>query len=194
MVAEGDIHLSGQAMGNLGGYVFSNDGGVYIDTVQGVENRAHAIGTYNYRQHCVLFICDRHADSTEQLVGGQINAAGPVVMHAGGDIVTRGGQVYALGDVDLDAQNIVAQGVAMHTALLREDGLKAFFGDTWARILATDQGGFVSQNGRMTLRGRALQDHGYFKAGRELEGAVEVIAQPRRDAVAIENHLGILSW
>lgn len=194
VVAEGGIQLNAAEFSNSGGYVFSNAGDINVKLDGAFENIALAVGTFSYRKSCVLFLCDREAASTERLVGGQINAAGEIHVQAGDEILTRGGQLYALGDIELEAPSIVAQGMSTHTAMLREDGLKAWFGDTWARIYSTDQGGFVTQNGRLILRGAARQERGHFIAGAGTEGEIEVIEPPRRDLVRIEDHLGILFW
>lgn len=194
VVAEGDIKLNAAGFSNRGGYVFSNGGGIDANVEGRFDNIALSVGAFSYRKSCVLFLCDREATSTESLVGGQLNAAADLRVHAGDEILTRGGQLYALGDIELEAPSIVAQGMPTRTALLREEGLKAWFGDSWARIYSTDQGGFVSQSGRLILRGDARQERGHFIAGAGVEGAIEVIEAPQRDRVRIEDHLGILFW
>jgi cold shock CspA family protein len=142
-----------------------------------------------------LFICKQEASSSEKIVGGQINASGRISIVAGGRIVNDGGNVFAIGDVNLDAPEIIAHGRPLHTAILRDKGLKALFGDTWAKIYANDQGGgFTAQQGQIFLHGTAIQDRGYYAAGKGIEGDIQVVEAARREPVTIEDHLGILFW
>src|SRR5256885_15967916 len=84
-----------------------------------------------------------------------------VDIRAGGKILNDAGQVYAGKGMTLEAPEIIARGRPVHTVILRDKGLKALFGDTWARIYATDLGGsYTVQQGRLVLKGLAYQDGG----------------------------------
>lgn len=194
-VGETGVSINAANLHNVGGYIYSNQGDVIVDAVQAVETQALAIGDFNYHSRCVLIFCKQEADSTQQSVGGQINAGGKVEISAGERIVNDGGNVLGITDVILDAPQIIARGQPYHSVILRDEGLKALFGDTWAQIYANDQGGgFTAQQGRLILRGAAVQDRGYFSAGQGIEGDIQQIAPPQRQPVVIEDHLGLLFW
>lgn len=194
-VAQGDIDIGAGDFLNLGGQVFSNAGNVRIAARQDVVTRAHSVGQFEYHQSCLLFLCRRSASSTETLVGGQIMAAGTLDISAGGQILNDAGQVYAGQGMQLQAPEIIARGRPVHTVILRDKGLKALLGDTWAQVYAADQGGsFTAQQGRLILQGAARQEGGTFQALDGVDGAIEVIRTPQRDPVRLENHLGILWW
>lgn len=194
-VAQGNVQVTARNFSNLGGHVFSNQGGIKIEAQESVVTKAHSIGGFEYRQSCFLFVCRRTASSNEALVGGQIMGAESVDIRAGGKILNDAGQVYAGKGMTLEAPEIIARGRPVHTVILRDKGLKALFGDTWARIYATDQGGsYTVQQGRLVLKGLAYQDGGVLQASEGVDGAIEVIRKPSRDAVRIEDHLGIFWW
>ncbi|WCM88105.1 filamentous hemagglutinin N-terminal domain-containing protein [Acidovorax sp. NCPPB 3576] len=191
-VAQGDLAVSAGSFGNLGGYLFSNGGKVDIAATSDVTIQAHSVGQFAYRQSCFLFICKRTASSSEALVGGQIMAADALSIRAGGQIVNDAGQVFGGRGMVLEAPVITARARPVHTVILRDRGLKAALGDTWAQVYATDQGGsFTVQQGRMVLKGAARQEGGLFTASEGVDGAIEVIRPPHRDPVRLENHLGL---
>jgi len=194
-VAQGDIDVSADDFLNLGGYVFSNAGDVRIAVQRDMVTRARSVGQFEYRQSCLLFICKRTASSTETLMGGQIMAAGTLQVSAGQQILNDAGQVYGGLAMQLEAGQIIARSRPVHTVILRDKGLKALLGDTWAQVYATDQGGsFTVQQGRLILQGAARQEGGLFQAGDGIEGPIEIIRSPQRDPVRLENHLGIFWW
>jgi len=194
-VAEGPIHVRANRIENAGGHVFSNAGKVIFDAAGDIVTQAHTVGQTVLTQSCVLFLCRTHASSNESLVGGQVLAADTVEMSAGGRILNDGGQVLGQNGAHLQATEIVARGRPVHLAIARNKGLKAWLGDTWARLYAIDQGGsFTAQHGRLVLLGRARQEGGRFEAADGVDGEIEVVRPPHRDPVRLDNHLGILWW
>ncbi len=158
-------------------------------------NEAHSVGGYDYKKRCTLFVCKTTAHTTETLVGGQIMAANDLKVDAAGTALNYGGAMYAGKSMEITAPQVIARAKPVHTVILRDKGLKALFGDTWAQVYATDQGGsFTAQQGRLILRGLGRQEGGSFIASEGVDGEVEVFRTPRRDPVRIEDHLGILWW
>lgn len=194
-VAEGPITVHGNRIENLGGHIFSNVGKVSFDAATDIVNQAHLVGQTRLTRTCFLFFCRMHASTTEALVGGDVLATGTVEMKAGGRILNDGGQVLGQQGMLLDAPDIVARARPIHLSIARDRGLKAWLGDTWARLYAIDQGGsFTAQQGQLILRGRARQEGGRFVAGDGVHGDIEVIRAPYRDPIRIDSHLGILWW
>lgn len=194
-VGETGVSIRAANLYNNGGHIHANQGDVTIAATQAVETRALAIGDFSYHSRCLLFFCKQEAQSTQQRVGGQINAGGSVKIDAGERILNDGGNVLGILDVHLEAPQIIARGQPQHSVIQRHEGLKALFGDTWAQIYANDQGGgFTAQQGRLILRGTALQERGYFAAGQGIEGDIQQITAPQRQPVVIEDHLGLLFW
>lgn len=194
-VGESGVSIHAANLHNIGGHIYSNQGDVIVDAGQAVETQALAIGDFSYHSRCVLIFCKQEANSTQQSIGGLINAGGKVEIRAGERILNDGGNVLGITDVILDAPQIIARGQPYHSVIVRNEGLKALFGDSWAQIYANDQGGgFTAQQGRLILRGTAMQDRGYFAAGLGIEGDIQQIAPPQRQPVVIEDPLGLLFW
>lgn len=194
-VAQGNVSVSGASLSNTGGFIYSNAGSVDIKTKGAFTNEAHSVGMFEYSKRCVLFICKTTANSTEKLMGGQIMAANDLRVDAGGTVLNNGGTMYAGQNMVINAPTIIARAKPVHTVILRDKGLKALFGDTWAQVYATDQGGsFTAQQGRLMLQGVAQQDGGAFVAAVGIDGEIQVIRKPHRDPVRIEDHLGIFWW
>ncbi len=194
-VAQGSVNVNAASVSNTGGFIFSNAGSVTIKTQGTVTNEAHSVGVYEYSKRCVLFICKTTANSTEKLVGGQIMAATDIQIDAAGAVLNNGGLIFAGQNMDIKAPSIIARAKPVHTVILRDRGLKALFGDTWAQVYATDQGGsFTAQKGRLMLQGAAQQEGGSYVAAEGIDGEIAVIRKPQRDPVRIEDHLGIFWW
>lgn len=195
LVSDGALTIAAPNVQNLGGYIFSNNGDVRITAEHTVKNQAESIGEFSYKQSCIFFVCRRDAFSTASLVGGQINAGGAMNIKAGDQVINDGGSILAVGDNTVDAPQIIAKGRQTGYALLRSEGLKAAFGDTWAKIYAADQGGgFTSQQGQLILHGAATQERGYFIGLKGVDGVIQVVETPQRDPISIEDHLGIFFW
>lgn len=195
VATRGDVTIRAGSMQIVGGSVFSNAGKVDIETKGDLTNRALTIGTFGLSERCTLFICRQKASSTEQLVGGQVGAGSTLSIRAGGTVLNEGGQFTSIGQQEISAPQIIARAIPIQHILLRADGLKALFGDTWARLYATDQGGsFTSEQGRLILTGATRQEGGFFTARDGVEGSIDVIRLPYRDPITIDDHLGILRW
>lgn len=195
LVANGDLTIRAGSVLNDGGTMFSNAGKVDIQAQHDVVNRAHSVGAFSVSKRCFLFICKRTASSTEQLVGGQISAGTTLTVRAGGKVLNDAGQFFSVQDMQIEGAENIALGRPVQRTLSRADGLKALFGDTWARVYATDQGGgFTSQQGRLILKGATRQEGGFFAARDGVDGAIEVVREPHRDPITIDDHLGILRW
>jgi filamentous hemagglutinin family protein len=194
-VAQDGVTIRAGSVRNSGGILFSNAGPVDIQAAGDVTNQALVVGGFDYSRRCVFFVCKRSAHSTEQLIGGQISAGSSLRIKAGGTILNEGGQFLSVGDQEIDGAKNIARAIPIQRALVRADGLKAIFGDTWGRLYAVDQGGgFTSQQGKVILRGTTQQEGGFFAAKEGVEGVIDIIRLPQREPVTIENHLGILRW
>lgn len=195
VVAQGGVNIQAAQVQNVGGYVFANGGDAHIAAADSVLVQALGTGAYDYSKKCFLFICHATASSSEALIGGQVLAAQSMQIQAGNQIINDGGQVQGGTGMSLQAPDIQAIGRSVHTAIQGDQGLKALFGDTWAQIYATDQGGsFTAQQGQLILQGAARQDGGSFSAPDGVIGDVQVIRTPARDPVLLTNHLGLLWW
>jgi filamentous hemagglutinin family protein len=194
-VAEGPVQVRAGRIENLGGQVFSNAGKVSFEAATDILTQAYMVGQAALTRSCHVFLCRMRAASNEALIGGQVLAADTIEMKAGGRIVNDGGQVLGQNGARIEAPEVVARARPVHLAIVRDRGLKAWLGDTWARLYAVDQGGsFTAQHGRLILLGRARQEGGRFEAADGIDGAVEVVRPPHRDPVRIEDHIGILWW
>ncbi len=195
LVSDTALVLQARSIDNIGGHVFSNHGSVTLQASDTITTQALATGGYTYTKSCFVFLCRRNANSTEALVGGQIQAGTDVRLQAGRSILNDGGSVFSIGTMTLEAPEITARGQTLHSTILRADGLKALLGDTWAGLYAMDQGGsFTAQQGRLLLRGQGRQDRGTFTAVQGVDGSIDVIQVPGRTPVTLDKHIGLLSW
>lgn len=194
-VGDTDVTVKARVVTNLGGIINATQGDVRLDASEQLRNAAWGIGEFRFNRTCLLFLCHVTASADDRLIGGQINAGRDIELHAGTEIINDSGQVLAIGNMTLDAPRTLANGSAVHTVLTRASGMKAMFGDTWAKLYATDQGGgFTAQQGRIELSGHGIQNRGFFTAQQGVSGEIEVIQTPQRTPVSIEEHLGLGSW
>ncbi len=193
-VADGTLSVTAGHVHNLGGSLLANKGDVVLEARGEILNRAWLTGSLTLNESCNLLFCRRTAEVSESLVGGQILASQDLRLKAGERVLNEGGLIHATRDMQLDAPRIEARGVPVHVALSREEGLRAFFGDRWAGLYAIDQGGgFTAQTGRLSLRGQAIQDRGFFSASQGVDGVITVERAPGRDPVELSSHLGVFS-
>lgn len=193
----GDVSLTGRNITNDGGSITTNAGKVTITAQQNVLNQAVFTGQASYKQSCFIF-CHESASSTVQPFGGAIEANGDVSISAGSQATNVGGNVYSAGgNVIVKAPTITARGVIGYTTYNRDNGLKAWFGNSWAAIYAADDGGlFQAASGQVTLIGQGVIDGGAFSGaqGVTATNGIVTIAPPLRTPVTIGGHLGLVSW
>jgi filamentous hemagglutinin family protein len=195
----GNVTLSGRNVNNVGGNVLSNGGNVAIAAQEQMVNQAVFTGQASFSQHCFIF-CHESAWTTIQSFGGQIEASGDIAITAGTQASNIGGNVYAQnGNLTITAPTVTAQGVMGYTAYNRNIGLKAWFGNNWATIYASDDGGlFAAASGQVALVGQGVINGGIFSGAKGVRATngIVTIAPPYHQPVTIgsHNHLGLVSW
>ena len=196
MVAGGSVRIAAADIVSQG-EIDANGGDVSLQASGRILNQAVLSGRVSYERTCRLMFCRSRADADVTSSGGLINAAGDVHMQAA-EVVNLGGTVLALGDIAIDAPRVVSAGIPAYSTLARSKGLKAWFGDSWAGVYASDQGGaFVARSGRVRVAGTLHIDGGSAAAESiEAAGGTAVIRPPRRDAPVLEDPLGLttLFW
>ncbi|MGD7217366.1 filamentous hemagglutinin N-terminal domain-containing protein, partial [Ralstonia pseudosolanacearum] len=154
--------VSGRNVSNVGGQVLSNGGDIAIAAANVFHNEALATGSAHFSRSCMIF-CRTEASSTVSTTGGAISAAGNLAIRAGTLAENIGGQVLAVGSMTVTAPKVRAVGITGYTALARERGFKAFFGDTWARLYSADVGGnWFAIGGGLTINGQGQIEGGSF--------------------------------
>ncbi|MGN4085255.1 filamentous hemagglutinin N-terminal domain-containing protein, partial [Burkholderia gladioli] len=136
----GPVTVTSRNFTNGGGIVQSNDGDVSITAQNAFTNAAVFTGQASYTRSCWIF-CHASASSNVTPYGGVIQAGSNVNIRAGTVARNVGGNVFATGDIEVDAPITYAQGVTGYSAINQDRGFKAFFGSTWAEIIAMDVGG-----------------------------------------------------
>ena len=196
VVAGGSVRIAAADIVSQG-EIDANGGDVSLQASGRILNQAVLSGRVSYERTCRLMFCRSRADADVTSSGGLINAAGEVHMQAA-EVVNLGGTVLALGDIAIDAPRVVSAGIPAYSTLARSKGLKAWFGDSWAGVYASDQGGaFVARSGRVRVAGTLHIDGGSAAAESiEAAGGTAVIRPPRRDAPVLEDPLGLttLFW
>ncbi|MCA8022755.1 two-partner secretion domain-containing protein [Burkholderia metallica] len=191
----GPMTISARNFSNSGGIVQSNDGDVNITAQNAFTNAAVFSGQASYTRSCWIF-CHANASSNVTPYGGTIQAGGNIGIKAGTVARNVGGNVFATGDIKVDAPVTYAQGVTGYSAINQHRGFKAFFGSTWAQIIAMDIGGGFTANGSVTLTGDGVIDGGSFSGGKGVTaaGGITTVRAPSRTPVQIDQHLGLTTW
>ncbi|KVF77356.1 filamentous hemagglutinin [Burkholderia sp. FL-7-2-10-S1-D7] len=191
----GPVTISARNFSNSGGIVQSNDGDVNITAQNAFTNAAVFTGQASYTRSCWIF-CHADASSNVTPYGGTIQAGGNIGIKAGTVARNVGGNVFATGDIKVDAPVTYAQGVTGYSAINQHRGFKAFFGSTWAQIIAMDIGGGFTANGSVTLTGDGVIDGGSFSGGKGVTaaGGITTGRAPSRSPVQIDQHLGLTTW
>ena len=191
----GPVTISSGNFTNSGGIVQSNDSDVNITAQHAFTNAAVFSGQASYSRGCWIF-CHASASSDVTPYGGTIQAGGNVGIKAGTVARNVGGNVFANGDIEVDAPITYAQGVTGYSAINQHRGFKAFFGSTWAEIIAMDVGGGFAANGSVTLTGDGVIDGGSFSGGKGVTaaGGITTVRAPSRTPVTIDQHLGLTTW
>ncbi|KVH28959.1 filamentous hemagglutinin [Burkholderia cepacia] len=191
----GPVTITGRNFMNSGGIVQSNDGDVNITAQNAFTNAAVFTGQASYTRSCWLF-CHADASSNVTPYGGTIQAGSNIGIKAGTVARNIGGNVFATGDIKVDAPITYAQGVTGYSAINQHRGFKAFFGSTWAQIIAMDVGGGFTANGSVTLTGDGVIDGGSFSGGKGVTaaGGITTVRAPSRTPVQIDQHLGLTTW
>ncbi|RQR51434.1 filamentous hemagglutinin N-terminal domain-containing protein [Burkholderia sp. Bp9126] len=191
----GPVTIASRNFTNSGGIVQSNDARVTITAQNAFTNAAVFTGQASYTRRCWIF-CHADASSNVTPYGGTIQAGGDIGIKAGTVARNIGGNVFATGNIKVDAPVTYAQGVTGYSAINQHRGFKAFFGSTWAQIIAMDIGGGFSANGTVTLTGDGVIDGGSFSGGKgvTVAGGVTTVRAPSRTPVQIDQHLGLTTW
>ncbi|KWN79812.1 filamentous hemagglutinin [Burkholderia ubonensis] len=191
----GPVTITSRNFTNAGGIVQSNGGDVNITAQNAFTNTAVFMGQASYTRSCWIF-CHADASSNVTPYGGTIQTGGNIGIKAGTVARNVGGNVFANGDIKVDAPFTYAQGVTGYSAINQHRGFKAFFGSTWAQIIAMDVGGGFSANGSVTLTGDGVIDGGSFSGGKGVvaAGGITTVRAPSRTPVQIDQHLGLTTW
>ncbi|WP_404935710.1 filamentous hemagglutinin N-terminal domain-containing protein [Paraburkholderia fungorum] len=191
----GAVTISGNNVTNSGGLIQSNKGDISITAQQAFTNAAVFSGQASYSRVCWIF-CHASASSNVMPNGGTIQSGADVAISAGTVARNIGGNVFASGNLNVSAPVTYAQGVTGYSAINQDRGFKAFFGSTWAQIIASDVGGGFTANGSVSLVGSAVIDGGYITGnnGVSASGGVTTIRAPATTPVQIGQHLGMTTW
>ncbi|WP_193103095.1 filamentous hemagglutinin N-terminal domain-containing protein [Burkholderia sp. Z1] len=199
----GPLTITGRNVTNSGGVIQTTGGDISITAQNAFTNAAVFSGQASYSRSCWIF-CRASASSNVTPYGGTIQASGGSQSNASGNILIKsgttarnvGGNVFATGDIKVDAPIAYAQGVTGYSAINQDRGFKAFFGSTWAQLIAMDIGGGFSANGQVILTGDGVIDGGSFTGGKGVTaaGGITTVRAPSRTPVSIDQHLGLTTW
>ncbi|WP_457810094.1 two-partner secretion domain-containing protein [Ralstonia pseudosolanacearum] len=196
LVSQTGTALSGRNVRNVGGQILANGtADIAITAANVFHNEALPTGQAHFSRSCMIF-CRSSASSTVSTTGGAISAGGNLSVQAGTLAENIGGQVLSVGNLTVTAPKVRAAGITGYTALARDRGFKAFFGDTWARLYAADVGGnWLAMGGALTINGQGQIEGGSFNGQTVTasNGIVTVRARSRQP-VAIDSHVGLTSW
>ncbi|RKT25637.1 filamentous hemagglutinin family protein [Paraburkholderia sp. RAU2J] len=189
----GPVAITGRNVTNSGGMIEASNGDVNIIARDAFTNAAVFAGQASYSQSCFI-LCHGSASSSVTPYGGSIMAGGDMTIKAGTSAANIGGNVYAHGDLTVDAPLTYATGVTGYLSINQDRGFKAFFGSTWAQLIAMDIGGGFTADGLVTLTGDAIVNGGYISGGQGVRGQLTTLRAPSRTPVQIGQHLGLTTW
>jgi len=196
LVSQTGTTITGRNVSNIGGQMLANGSAdISITAANVFHNEALASGSAHFSRSCMIF-CRSSASSTIATTGGAISAGGNLTIHAGTLAENIGGQVLSVGDMTVTAPKVRAVGITGYTALARDRGFKAFFGDNWARLYSADVGGnWLAIGGALTINGQGQIEGGSFdgQTVTASNGIVTLRARSRQP-VAIDSHVGLTSW
>jgi filamentous hemagglutinin family protein len=189
----GPVTITGRNVTNSGGMIEASDGDVSITARNVFTNAAVFAGQASYSQSCFVF-CHGSASSNVTPYGGSILSGGDMTIKAGTSAADIGGNVYAHGNLTVDAPLAYATGVTGYSSINQDRGFKAFFGSSWAQLIAMDIGGGFTADGLVTLTGDAIINGGYITGAQGVNGQVTTLRAPSRTPVQIGQHLGLITW
>lgn len=195
LVSQTGTTISGRNVSNIGGQILGNEkADITITAVNTFHNETLATGSAHFYRSCMIF-CRETASSTVSTTGGAISAGGNLTVNAGTLAENIGGQVLSLGNLTITAPKVRAVGITGYTALARDRGFKAFFGDTWARLYAADVGGAWLAGKALTINGQGQIEGGSFDGQTvTASNGITTVRAKSRQPVSIESHLGLTSW
>ena len=205
LISQKGTTISGRNVTNIGGGILTGvdangqpsgvtNADITIKAANAFHNETLATGSAHFSRSCLIF-CSTSASSTVSTTGGAVNANGNLTIQAGTVAENIGGEVYSLGSLTVTAPKVRAVGITGYTALARDRGFKAFFGDTWARLYAADVGGAWLAGNALTINGQGQIEGGSFD-GQSVTASngVTTVRAKSREPVSIESHLGLTSW
>lgn len=193
LLSETGTTLSGRNVINRGGDIYANNGSIVVRAADTFRTEGVASGSAHLSRTCMI-VCRTSASSTTTVTGGLLSAGGDIDITAGRAAANVGGRVLAVGDLSVNAPLTYATGVTGYTAIARDRGFKAFFGDTWARLYATDIGGSWMASGHTRVNGDAVIEGGSFDGEVSVAGNTTVLRPRQQEPVGIDSHLGLTSW
>ncbi|CAJ0803726.1 hypothetical protein LMG19083_03934 [Ralstonia psammae] len=195
LVSQTGTTISGRNVSNIGGQILGNEkADITITAVNTFHNETLATGSAHFYRSCTIF-CRETASSTVSTTGGAISAGGNLTINAGTLAENIGGQVLSLGNLTITAPKVRAVGITGYTALARDRGFKAFFGDSWARLYAADVGGAWLAAKGLTINGQGQIEGGSFDGQTvTASNGITTVRAKSRQPVSIESHLGLTSW
>jgi adhesin HecA-like repeat protein len=196
LVSQTGTTITGRNVSNIGGQILGNGtADIAITAANTFHNETLATGSAHFTRSCMIF-CRESASSTVSTTGGAISAGGNLTIQAGTLAENIGGQVLSVADLTVTAPKVRAVGITGYTALARDRGFKAFFGDTWARLYAADVGGsWLAMGGALTINGQGQIEGGSFD-GRTVTASngITTVRARSRQSVSVESHVGLTSW
>ena len=195
LVSQTGTTISGRNVSNIGGQILGNEkADISINAANTFHNETLATGSAHFYRSCTIF-CREIASSTVSTTGGAISAGGNLTINAGTLAENIGGQVLSLGNLTITAPKVRAVGITGYTALARDRGFKAFFGDTWARLYAADVGGAWLAAKALTINGQGQIEGGSFDGQTvTASNGITTVRAKSPQPVSIESHLGLTSW
>ncbi|WP_269843685.1 filamentous hemagglutinin N-terminal domain-containing protein [Bacterioplanes sanyensis] len=187
----GNIKFNVESFSNIGGSIISNAGDIDIES-DGFSNSALAVGKTWLNSRCNIGGCDRYGGNTMELLGGDIQAAMELRITAN-DAVNKGGLLQAVGDVTIDTQTFLSQGMPVYDVISRPGGLRTYFLKSMGIWTQVDQGGsLISNMGKITFLGENNRiDGGNIQAAEGLEGEYSIVREPTTQDLIIQREIGV---
>lgn len=150
VIANGTIHIRSDQIVNLAGEIDANHGDVILDARR-INNAGFLTGDLFLKRRCFIGCREKYI-STIALQGGNIFAAGDVLLRAKERIQNIGGQIFSLKHLKLVASDVYSQGLTTYDFILRPRGLAAYLGrDRQGHWMREDRGGQILALGKLEM-------------------------------------------
>jgi filamentous hemagglutinin family protein len=180
LIADGNLDIKAHELRSIGGEIHANDGDLNIVVETVFENRALRTGQLKYTRSCFIG-CQRRARSSVALNGGGMSASGTIRIQAPEQIINEGGNILAVGAIELASSLVSAQAIEGYLAVSQTRGL----GKSYGRILRSDTGGVFGSGADLTISGDAVVVGGELLAQGEVlvGGERRDVSEPVRETL-----------
>jgi len=189
-----NLNIASGSLTVRGGNLSANDGDINIES-RVVDLESVYSGSYDYERSCFIF-CRSSGSSSINAQGGRLAASGNVNIADAETLTLLGGEIVALGDINVDADAIRLEGIPIVTIHARPAGLYNFWAGSSAYITWQDRFGVLNAGGTLDIisQDEVELDGGQLLAANIVNPAgVRLLSLPDFDSPIGNHHIGFFA-